>query len=183
MPQAFFELPFWRAFLADPLRVASPVPSGPALARAIAAGVDARAPGAVLELGGGSGAVTAALLARGVARADLTIIEYAPDFCVHLRHRFAGLKVLEGDGFAFPALVGERRFKAIVSGLPVMAVAPPVRRRLLEHALAALMPDGVFIQFSYSPFSPFAAGGDVTMRRHTVWANLPPMQVWCYRRA
>lgn len=183
MPQAVFELPFWRAFLADPLRVASPVPSGPALARAIAAAVDPDAPGSVLELGPGSGAVTAALLARGVAPADLTAIEYAPDFCVHLRHRFPGLTVLEGDAFAFPALVGRRRFKAIVSGLPVMAVAPPERQRLLHRVLDALLPGGVFVQFSYSPFSPFAAGPGVPVRRHTVWANLPPMQVWQYRRA
>jgi phosphatidylethanolamine/phosphatidyl-N-methylethanolamine N-methyltransferase len=183
MTQAVFELPFWRAFLANPLRVASPVPSGPALARAIAAAVEARTPGAVLELGAGSGAVTAALLARGIAPADLIAIEYAPDFCAHLRQRFAGLTVLQGDAFAFPALTGNRRFKAIVSGLPVMARPPRARRPFLNRVLEALQPGGVFIQFSYSPLSPFPACRDVAVSRRTVWANLPPMQVWRYRRA
>jgi phosphatidylethanolamine/phosphatidyl-N-methylethanolamine N-methyltransferase len=183
MTQAVFELPFWRAFLANPLRVASPVPSGPALAHAIAAAVEARTPGAVLELGAGSGAVTAALLARGIAPADLIAIEYAPDFCAHLRQRFAGLTVLQGDAFAFPALTGNRRFKAIVSGLPVMAHPPRARRPFLKRVLEALQPGGVFVQFSYSPLSPFPASRDIAASRRTVWANLPPMQVWRYRRA
>ncbi|MBV9550035.1 MAG: methyltransferase domain-containing protein [Alphaproteobacteria bacterium] len=181
MPQAVFELPFWRAFLANPLRVASPVPSGPALARAVAAEVVPG--GSVLELGPGSGAVTAALLARGVARGDLTVIEYAPDFCTHLRHRFPGLKVLEGDAFAFPGLLGQRQFKAIVSGLPVLACPQEARQTFLQRALGALAPDGVFIQFSYSPLSPFPTERDITVRRHTVWRNLPPMQIWRYARA
>jgi len=183
MSQAVFELPFWRAFLANPLGVASPVPSGPALARAVAAAVDAQVPGGVLELGAGSGAVTAALLARGIAPADLIAVEYAPDFCTHLRQRFAGLMVLEGDAFAFPGLTGNRRFKAIVSGLPVMARSSQQRWAFLNRALEALQPGGVFIQFSYSPLSPFPARRDVITSRRTVWANLPPMQVWRYRRA
>jgi phosphatidylethanolamine/phosphatidyl-N-methylethanolamine N-methyltransferase len=137
MSQAVFELPFWRAFLANPLRVASPVPSGPALARAIAAAIDAQAPGGVLELGAGSGAVTAALLARGITPADLIAVEYAPDFCAHLRQRFVGLKVLEGDAFAFPGLTGNRRFKAIVSGLPVMARSPRQRMALSPRVIFA----------------------------------------------
>lgn len=183
MSQAVFELPFWRAFLANPLRVASPVPSGPALARAIAAAIDAQAPGGVLELGAGSGAVTAALLARGITPADLIAVEYAPDFCAHLRQRFAGLTVLQGDAFAFPGLTGNRRFKAIVSGLPVMARSPRQRRHFMARVMEALQPGGVFVQFSYSPLSPFPARRDVAASRRTVWANLPPMQVWWYRRA
>jgi phosphatidylethanolamine/phosphatidyl-N-methylethanolamine N-methyltransferase len=182
MPQAVFELPFWRAFLADPRKVASPLPSGPALARAIAAKVP-DGPGPVLELGAGSGAVTAALLARGVAHRDLIAMESAPGFCVELRHRFPGLVVLEGDAFAFAGFVGPRRFKAIVSGLPVMAHSRHTRRRFLEEALAALAPGGVLVQFSYSPFSPLPPDAGVIVRRRAVWRNLPPMQVWTYRHA
>ena len=115
--------------------------------------------------------------------ADLIAVEYAPDFCTHLRQRFAGLMVLEGDAFAFPGLTGNRRFKAIVSGLPVMARSSQQRWAFLNRTLEALQPGGVFIQFSYSPLSPFPARRDVITSRRTVWANLPPMQVWRYRRA
>ena len=182
MSQAIFELPFWRAFLADPLKVASPLPSGPALGRAIAAQVDPHAPGAVLELGPGSGAVTAALLARGIAPADLTAIEWDPGFCGHLAARFPAATILRGDAFAFPELVKGRTFKAIVSGLPVLGLSQTRRRRFLGLALEALDKDGVFVQFSYSPLPPLPSGHGVKVARRIVWANLPPMHVWRYTR-
>lgn len=182
MSQAIFELPFWRAFLANPLKVASPVPSGPALGRAIAGQVDADQPGDVLELGPGSGAVTAALLDRGVVRGGLTAIEWGGGFCHHLRRRFPGVKILQGDAFAFPDLVGARKFKAIVSGLPVLGLSEARRRHFLGIALDALQPGGVFVQFSYSPLPPLPAGHGVTVARRIVWANLPPMHVWRYSR-
>lgn len=181
MSQAIFELPFWRAFLANPLKVASPVPSGPALGRAIAAQVPA-GPGAVLELGPGSGAVTAALLARGVAPGALTAIEWDQGFCEHLRRRFAGVTVLRGDAFAFPSLTEVRGFKAIVSGLPVVGLDRARRREFLAQALEALAPGGVFVQFSYSPVPPLPPGDGVGVARRIVWANLPPMHVWRYTR-
>lgn len=181
MSQAIFELPFWRAFLANPLKVASPVPSGPALGRAIAAQVPMR-PGPVLELGPGSGAVTAALLAHGIAPNDLTAIEWDQGFCDHLRARFAGVSILQGDAFEFPALVPDRPFSAIVSGLPVVGLSAARRRRFLGLALEALEPGGVFVQFSYSPVPPLPGGHGVKIARQIVWANLPPMHVWRYTR-
>ncbi|MBN9587871.1 MAG: hypothetical protein BGN85_01705 [Alphaproteobacteria bacterium 64-11] len=182
MSQAIFELPFWRAFLANPLKVASPVPSGPVLGRAIAAAVDPRRPGAVLELGPGSGAVTAALLARGVAPADLLAIEWEPEFCGHLRRRFPGITLIQGDAFAFAELVQDRPLKAIVSGLPVLGLSKARRRRFLGQALDVLGEGGVFVQFSYSPLPPLPGGHRVAVARSVVWANLPPMHVWRYTR-
>jgi phosphatidylethanolamine/phosphatidyl-N-methylethanolamine N-methyltransferase len=182
MSQAIFELPFWRAFLANPLKVASPLPSGPALGRAIADQIDPERPGDVLELGPGSGAVTAALLARGVVRGGLTAIEWDGSFCHHLRRRFPGVKILQGDAFEFPGLVGARKFKAIVSGLPVVGLSEARRRHFLGLALDALAPGGVFVQFSYSPVAPLPPGYGVMVARRIVWANLPPMHVWRYSR-
>ncbi len=182
MSQAIFELPFWRAFLAHPFKVASPVPSGPALGRAIAEQVDPHGPGAVLELGPGSGAVTAALLVRGVAPADLTAIEWDQSFCNHLRRRFDGVAIVQGDAFAFPGLTGDRKFKAIVSGLPVLGLSAARRRHFLGMALDALEPGGVFVQFSYSPLPPLPSGYGVKITRRVVWRNLPPMHVWRYTR-
>jgi len=182
MSQAIFERPFWRAFLANPLKVASPVPSSPALGRAIAAEVDPQKPGTVLELGPGSGAVTAALLARGIAPADLVAIESEPEFCAHLRGRFPGVTIIQGDAFAFAEEVTGRPLKAIVSGLPVLGLSRARRRWFLGQALEALDEDGVFVQFSYSPLPPLPGGHGVKVAHKTVWANLPPMQVWRYSR-
>ena len=53
---------FFLHWLRRPGKVGAVVPSGPALAAALAAEVDTAAPGAVVELGPGTGRVTRALL-------------------------------------------------------------------------------------------------------------------------
>ena len=173
-----FESSFFNAFLANPLKVASPLPSGPALARAIAAEIEPERPGMVLELGPGSGAVTAALLER-IDPARLTAIEYDPDFCALLRHRFAGVTIVQGDAFHFDELV-EMPLSAIVSGLPILVLEDHARRAFLDICLARLPAGAPFIQFSYSAVAPVPAPPGVTVTSRLVWANLPPMHVWRY---
>ncbi|RZA14550.1 MAG: methyltransferase domain-containing protein [Lysobacteraceae bacterium] len=183
MAHPSFELPFLRAFLANPGKVASPVPSGPRLAAAVAAQVPDGA-GLVLELGPGSGAVTSALLEQGVAPADLVAIEYDPDFCALLRERFSASAILQGDAFAFRSLLPQARFRAIVSGVPVLGLPLKAQHALLHDAMTALLPGKPFIQFTYSMTPPLNPPEAITVERAAiVWANLPPMHVWCYRCA
>lgn len=181
MSQGLFELSFLNAFLANPLRIAAPLPSGPALAKAIAAQVDPAAPGTVLELGPGSGPVTAALLARGVDPARLVAIESNTDFCALLRRRFPAITVVEGDAFHFDRLA-PMPLSAIVSGLPVLVLRADERRAFLDACLARLPAGAPFVQFSYSVTPPIPPGTDVSVERRVVWANLPPMHVWRYVR-
>lgn len=176
-----FEISFLNAFLANPLKVASPVPSGPALARAIADAVDPAIPGTVLELGPGSGAVTAALLER-IEPSRLVAIESDADFCGLLRHRFAGVRIFQGDAFHFDELV-EMPLSAIVSGLPVLVLNVDQRRAFLDACLSRLPPGAPFIQFSYSAMAPIPPPPGVTVASRIVWANLPPMHVWRYARS
>jgi phospholipid N-methyltransferase len=61
------EVRFFLHWLRRPARLGAVVPSGHALAAALAAEIDIQAPGAVVELGSGTGRVTAALIAAGVA--------------------------------------------------------------------------------------------------------------------
>ena len=176
-----FESAFFSAFLANPLKVASPLPSGPALARAIADQVDPQRPGTVLELGPGSGAVTAALLER-IESARLTAIEYDADFCGLLRHRFPSLRVIQGDAFHFDELI-DTPLSAIVSGLPILVLKDDERRVFLDTCLARLPAGAPFVQFSYSAMAPVPAPPGVTVESRLVWANLPPMHVWRYARS
>ena len=55
----------------------------------MAARVDTARTGLVVELGGGTGVITAALLARGVAPERLVVVEQSPALAAHLRQRFA----------------------------------------------------------------------------------------------
>ena len=168
---------FFTRFLAHPMRVGAIAPSGRALARAIAAAADLS--GEVLELGPGSGVVTAALLARGLPPERLTLIECDERFAQALRLQFAGARVLHGDAFAFETLVAEARFSTVISGLPLLNYPKDKGRTLIA---AALRHSASFVQFSYGPFAPVAPPDGASVRLAArVWRNLPPAGVWVYR--
>lgn len=179
------DLVFLKGFLARPWKVASPIPSGRTLARRVADQIDPEPGGVVLELGPGTGAVTRAIRARGVAEEDLVLIESDPEFVALLRTAFPRARVVEGDAFAFDRLLGDDRggIRTIISGLPVVG-EPRVRKRdFLEAAMNTLAPGKPFVQFSYSPRPPLPQPEGVDVRRiATVWENIWPMRIWVYRR-
>jgi phosphatidylethanolamine/phosphatidyl-N-methylethanolamine N-methyltransferase len=182
------EMRFLRTWIAKPKIVGAIAPSGRALARAMAAAADVSAPGLVLELGPGTGVVTEALIARGVAPERIVAVEFDSRFCSYLRERFPTVNIVEGDAFAVdttlpPDLRGP--FSAVISSLPLVLSPPPERRRLVEDMLARIPPNGTYIQFSYSPKRPVPAVAGVFTAEHGPWIvnNLPPARVWTYRRA
>lgn len=182
------EMRFLRSFLANPLRVGSLVPSGRRLARIIAAQIDPRPGGVVLELGPGTGAVTRAILEAGVAPKDLVAIESDAEFAAQLREDFAGVRFTEGDAFDFAVLLRaagcDAPLRTIVSGVPVLNRSLAVRRKLIADAIAALRPGSPFVQFSYGAEPPLPQIDGVEVRRAAiVWHNIPPMHVWVYRAA
>jgi len=185
------DLDFFRLWLRQPLKVGAVVPSGRALAKAMAACIDAGAPGAVVELGGGTGAVTRAILAAGVVPADLIVVERVAALCRVIAARFPGVRVLYADARDLDALLreaGVAHVKAVVSGLPLLSMEREACRRILAASFAVLGEAGLFVQFTYGPASPIshetrAALGIVGERAHWVVSNLPPATVWRYRRA
>ncbi|HWD26374.1 MAG TPA: methyltransferase domain-containing protein [Rhizomicrobium sp.] len=169
---------FFRGFLAHPLAVGAVAPSSPDLAAAIAEEMPPR--GRVLELGAGTGAVTEALLARGLTT---TAIEYDPGFAAHLRTRYPSSEVLQGDAFTFDRLIAHgARFDGIVSGLPVVGRSTAQRASLLRLALSHLEPGAPFVQFSYAPWPPYPRLAHVSVSHApTFWRNIPPMHIWVHR--
>jgi phosphatidylethanolamine/phosphatidyl-N-methylethanolamine N-methyltransferase len=181
------ELQFLRGLVANPLSVGAVAPSSVWLARAVAAQVDLDQTGPILELGPGTGAVTEAILDRGVPPDRLTVIEYDPAFAKQIAARFHGVHVIVGDAFDLGKLLagrGSQRFSAIVSGIPLLNVTPEKRRALIEGALERLCPGGPFVQFSYGFQAPVSAPIGATARLAAfVWRNIPPARVWVYCRA
>jgi phosphatidylethanolamine/phosphatidyl-N-methylethanolamine N-methyltransferase len=185
------EARFIRSWFDNPLRAGAVSPSGPALARMMARYVDPDATGPVIELGPGTGAITEALLARGVAPDGLFLIEFDPNFCAHLRRRFPGVNVVEGDAYAFRSLLAGRlseKAASVVSSLPLLVKPEQQRLGLLADAFGCMAPEGVFIQFTYGPVSPmprYRSFGPTfrAERSPQVWLNLPPASVWTYRAA
>jgi phosphatidylethanolamine/phosphatidyl-N-methylethanolamine N-methyltransferase len=180
---------FLRTWAGNPLLLGAVMPSGPALAAAMAAEVDPVQPGPVVELGPGTGVMTQALLARGIAPERLFLIEYEPGFCELLRARFPGVTIIEGDAYDLRGTLGARLGappSAVVSSLPLITRPAPQRAALLAAAFDLMAPGGPFVQFSYSLFSPAPRKLLPPHRLKTspwVWRNVPPARVWVYRAA
>jgi phosphatidylethanolamine/phosphatidyl-N-methylethanolamine N-methyltransferase len=178
------ELQFLRGLVANPRSVGAVAPSSVWLAQAVAAQVDLSLPGPILELGPGTGAITEAILRRGVPPDRLTVIEYDPAFAKQIATRFHGVNVIVGDAFNLGRLLanhGSQPFAAIASGIPLLNFAPERRQALIESALQRLSPGAPFVQFSYGFQAPVSAPAGATSRLAAfVWRNLPPARVWVY---
>lgn len=146
---------FAKAFAAAPRIVSAIAPSGPALAKLITSEVDPRR-GPVLELGPGTGVFTEALVARGVAESDLTLVEYGSEFATHLEARFPAARILRVDAanLASRDLFSDRKAGAIVSGLPMLSMSPRKIAAILSGAFVHLRPGGALYQFTYGPRCP-----------------------------
>jgi phosphatidylethanolamine/phosphatidyl-N-methylethanolamine N-methyltransferase len=182
------EVKFLSSWLQSPLKTGAVSPSSPALAKAMAREIDLSVPGPIVELGPGTGPVTEAILARGIAPSRLIAVEFNPGFCALVKKRFPGVHVVQGDGYALSDTLGEIAREpraAIVSSLPLMTRPMSVRLRTLIGALKLLRPGAPFIQFTYAMTAPIPP----RPIRYTlsasprIWLNLPPARVWTYRAA
>src|ERR1700752_1629886 len=92
-PRLDDEVRFLRSWIEKPLHVGAVMASGRALARTMASDNDRQAPGPVLELGPGAGAVTTAPGDPGIDQKRLVLVEYNPGLCALLRGRYPQAKV------------------------------------------------------------------------------------------
>jgi phosphatidylethanolamine/phosphatidyl-N-methylethanolamine N-methyltransferase len=181
------EVRFLRSWIEKPLHMGAVMPSGKLLARTMAQYVDTNSEGPVVELGPGTGAITSALIERGVDQSRLVLVEYNPGFCALLRDRYPHAKVVQGDAYALRdslRKVLNAPASAVVSGLPLVTKPMLTRLKLIRDAFAALAPGAPFVQFTYSvaPPIPKSLPGVSTQASERIWMNLPPARVWVYRK-
>ncbi len=181
------EVQFIRSWIEKPLSTGAVMPSGKLLARTMARLVDPAVSGPIIELGPGTGPVTEALVARGVDPARLVLVEFNPVFCRLLRSRYPAATVVQGDAYRLKHLLGSLLrdpAAAIVSGLPLFNKPMRSRLRLITDAFALLLPQAPFIQFTYALVSPIprTLAGVHAHATERIWLNLPPAQVWVYRK-
>jgi phosphatidylethanolamine/phosphatidyl-N-methylethanolamine N-methyltransferase len=180
------EMQFIRSWIEKPLRTGAVMPSSKALARTMAAYVDPKSTGPVIELGPGTGPVTAALVEHGIDPARLVLVEFNPDFCRLLRGRYPAATVVQGDAYRLRRLLEStvrEPAAAMVSGLPLMTKPLRARLRLVADAMTLLQPAAPFIQFTYAMMPPIPRGfsGITAEPSNLIWFNLPPARVWVYR--
>ena len=164
-------------------------PSGPALAALISSEISPEI-GRVLELGTGKGALTEAILERGISESDLVLVERRPDFANVLRQRFPTAQVESIDAVRVAALAHHFQDKplgAIVSGLPLLTMPSDKVDAILEAAFMLLKPDGALYQFTYAARSPVPRNrlAKLGLEAHRIgWAflNIPPASVYRIER-
>jgi phosphatidylethanolamine/phosphatidyl-N-methylethanolamine N-methyltransferase len=181
------EVAFIRHWIDKPLSMGAVTPSSKVLARAMARSIDPKASGPVIELGPGTGAVTKALVERGVEPSRLVLVEFNPSFCRLLRTRYPGATVIQGDAYRFKHLLGgllKEPASAVVSGLPLQTKPFKRRLQLIDEAFELMAPDAPFVQFTYAMVTPIPKkhAGITAQPSELIWQNLPPARVWVYRK-
>ena len=186
-------LRFLGLWLGQPTVIAAPIPSSARLAQAMASQVDLASAGRIIELGGGTGVVTAALLDRGIDPGRLLVVEANAELHRLLEARFPGVRILRGNAFRLRSLLRQHGLwengsvSAVVSGLPVLPQTRATKHRLLGDCFELLSSRGVFVQFTYGPSAPIGpelltARSLRTRRVDFIWRNLPPASVWSVSR-
>jgi phosphatidylethanolamine/phosphatidyl-N-methylethanolamine N-methyltransferase len=176
---------FFRRWLRNPLQMGSIIPSSSALCRRIAAAIERGPEEHVLELGAGTGVVSAALLASGVPAHKLTVVEIVPEMAQFLREALPGVNVVCGDAFdlknALPEHLHERIGTAIC-GIPLVLL-PLERQKAFVEAVESVAPGRGFLLYSYCITSPLPYGQLGLAAKRLAWTplNFPPASVWRYR--
>lgn len=183
---------FFRQWLRHPRATAAVSPSGPQLVKAMIAEVPQLA-SRVIELGVGTGVMTHAILARGIAPENLLAIELNPELHRFLCATFPKVNMLCADarqllpeaqkcGYAEGGMAD-----AVVSSLGLLSMPRELQRDILKASFECLTPDGCFIQFTYGPVCPVSRDvleelGLFALRGGTVLRNVPPATVFVLRR-
>lgn len=178
---------FFKLWLEAPLRIGALTPSSPKASRVIARFAHAGDDLPILELGGGTGSITAALIDVGIHPSRIYTLEREPSFCEVLKSRFPEVTVLEGDATELGTLLKEHqieRLSTVVSSLPIVWFPLESQRAIIDQAFSLMGPNGYFIQVTNRLTSPLPARrlglrGEGVER---VWSNFPPYGIWIYRR-
>lgn len=184
---------FFRQWLKSPLSTAAISPSSQHLARGMLDELPARAR-RVVELGGGTGVFTAALLDHGIRPEDLLVLELNEDLHRHLSQRFAAARVVCGDARELPEIVERSGYAdggpvdAVLSGLGLLSMGRDTQRAIVDAAFRVLSPQGRLVQFTYGPTCPVRADvlealGLSARRASMTWRNVPPATVWSFTRS
>lgn len=191
--------PAHRAFLAAALRhpatMGAVAPSSRRLAAVLASVVPTTGEPVVVELGPGTGAVSALIEERLPAGGRHLAVELDPAMVAYLESTRPRLEVIHGNAAHLRKVLAERdvhRVDAIICGLPWALFDDATQAELLAGISAAVGPTGAFTTFAYLHGMTLAAARrfraslrasfDEVLVSATVWRNLPPAFVYVCRR-
>jgi phosphatidylethanolamine/phosphatidyl-N-methylethanolamine N-methyltransferase len=180
---------FLKEWIANPQRTGSVAPSSAKLAAAMARWLPSDPESFVLELGPGTGPVTAALIKHGLREEKLIAIEHNPKMAGLLREKFPRARIITGDAWQLDDLLRGLRepvesVGAVISSLPLLNFSEEQAEALAHKIRAVLEPQGNWVQFTYR-IHKLRPRGASTFKLHAskiVWLNLPPARVSVFRK-
>lgn len=178
--------PSLRLFLSEmarrPKLIGAIWPSSPALGRAMADCLPQNLEAPVLELGPGTGIVTAELLAAGLPQERLVAVEKSEKLADYLATRFPRSRIIAGDALQLESLLAGEKFAAVISSLPLKIFAPHQVEMLSRQIENLLLPGAPWVQFSYHIINGHAPAKTFrSIDSRIVWANFPPAKVSVYQ--
>lgn len=165
---------FLFAYLKDPLAVGSLHPSSSHLGKALAMQLNKLETVDIVQLGGGTGAIT-----KFLPKNKLTVVEIDRDLTLHLKRNFPDLKIVCSCGINH---LRERTtpFGCVVN---IPLINNPSKIDLINQ-LSKQYKSGLLkwcVIYTYGNRSPLdAVGFNYQFRGKKVWKNLPPATVWTY---
>jgi phosphosulfolactate phosphohydrolase-like enzyme/phospholipid N-methyltransferase len=180
---------FVTEMLLYPQQVGAILPSSRHLSGVMADWLPADPDAYVLELGPGTGAVTRALLTRGLRPERLIAIEMSARMARALRGQFPKAHILTGDACNLDKLLRRHLREvttvgAVISSLPLRMFSDEAAKTLATRIRQVLHPEGRWVQYSYwlgNPRNEALAAFERCASR-LVWRNFPPARVTVYRR-
>jgi phosphatidylethanolamine/phosphatidyl-N-methylethanolamine N-methyltransferase len=181
---------FGSELLNNPRPVGSAVPSSRFLARRIAGFLPQSPTGYVVELGAGTGAITSALLDRGIPADRLVPVERSATMVRLLRRRFPLVNVALGDAAQLRSLLKSHLGTAnlevsyIVSSLPLRSLPDDEVTKIVDEIRHVLDGAGRLVQYTYDLRRTPNRSLSGFNRCYTtvVWANFPPARLDVFRK-
>lgn len=185
-------LAFFQQWLKHPLSMASIAPSGQQLGELMVAAMPVGS-FRVIELGAGTGAITAALLRHGITPKALLAIEMNPVLYRMFQKRFPEIPVICGDARHLEAMIAssenfaDNQVDVVCSSLGFLTMPKDLQLEIMSAAFKALGDVGVFIQYTYGLANPLSDEVREGLGLHCrtaglAWRNLPPARVYVYSR-
>lgn len=179
---------FFQRWMANPLSMGSVTPSSPALCKLIRQNLVCGPDQVIVEFGGGTGAITRALLESGIPGDRIYSFEIDDHLARFLRGHYPDVNVIHDDcrkvaEILGPNLVG--KVGTVVIGIPMLNMPMKVQQEVVEACFSVLPEGSRFILYTYTIGSPLnqKALGIKGKRLGFTPRNIPPASVWGYWKA
>ncbi len=173
--------------LKNPRQLGAVAPSSRHLGALLAKHAKGNDESPIVELGGGSGSLTRAMIKEGIDPRRIYVIEIEASLAEYLKTSLPQVNVIHGNAAELhkilpPEIIGQ--VKRIVSGLPMINIPEPVRKMILESCFEIMTPGGAYLQYTYSPRSSINAKAFQLKKKRlgTIFLNIPPATVWQYTK-